>query len=219
MGDVLVRNGTVNDGTIATLEVSLHGLPDRSIDRDTAIAWMKDGHSFIPVVGGVRKPALDRQLAKGLVAQNFDVIVWIRLPQQPNRREQAGAAGHRCRLAPRALPTVPPAAAPDRAPDAPEAAVPAPAAQSKDAETLNSSLDQRHAVAMRHRRRDHQKDHLLRRSIDQPMSDLWRHFDALAGGHSNRLVIELHRRFSRQYIEKLPSQMMRMALLGRAFSA
>lgn len=58
MGDVLVRKGTLKDGTIATLDVSLHGLPDRSIDRDTAIAWMKDGHSFIPVVDGVRQPAL-----------------------------------------------------------------------------------------------------------------------------------------------------------------
>lgn len=58
MGDVLIRKGTVSDGRITELSVDLHGLPSRTIDRDTAIAWMKDGHSFVPVKNGERQPLL-----------------------------------------------------------------------------------------------------------------------------------------------------------------
>jgi hypothetical protein len=58
MGDVLVKKATLADGRIAKMQVGLYGLPDRTIDRDTALAWMKDGHSFIPVVGGQRQAAL-----------------------------------------------------------------------------------------------------------------------------------------------------------------
>jgi hypothetical protein len=46
------------DGKIDKLAIELHGLPARVIDRDQALAWMKDGHSFIPVVAGDRLPAL-----------------------------------------------------------------------------------------------------------------------------------------------------------------
>ncbi|MFT4623538.1 MAG: hypothetical protein ACI8PZ_002194 [Myxococcota bacterium] len=58
MGDVLVKKGSVQSGRITTLEVELHGLGSRTIDRDTAVAWMRDGHSFIPWVGGRRGAAL-----------------------------------------------------------------------------------------------------------------------------------------------------------------
>ena len=58
MGDVLVKAGTVADGRITSLVVGLARLPDRTIDRDTAIRWMKDGHSFVPVRGAARLPAL-----------------------------------------------------------------------------------------------------------------------------------------------------------------
>lgn len=58
MGDVLVKRAVVKDGRIESLQVGLHGLPDRSIDRDTAIAWMRDGHSMIPVRSGTRLTAL-----------------------------------------------------------------------------------------------------------------------------------------------------------------
>ena len=33
-------------------------MPDRTIDRDLAIAWMRDGHSLIPILAGQRGPAL-----------------------------------------------------------------------------------------------------------------------------------------------------------------
>ncbi len=58
MGDVLVKKATMADGKISKLGVELHGLPARTIDRDQAVAWMKDGHSLVPVVGGVRHTAL-----------------------------------------------------------------------------------------------------------------------------------------------------------------
>ena len=58
MGDVLVRGGTLAEGRIAKLEIELHGLPARSLERDTVLRWMKDGHSFVPLVAGGRAPAL-----------------------------------------------------------------------------------------------------------------------------------------------------------------
>ena len=58
MGDVLVTGGKVAEGKIEKLHVKLHGLPDRELDRATALAWMKDGHSFIPFVKGQRLTAL-----------------------------------------------------------------------------------------------------------------------------------------------------------------
>lgn len=58
MADVLVVGGSVADGKVKQLTVELHGLPGRTLDRDTAIAWMKDGHSFVPMQSGTRGPAL-----------------------------------------------------------------------------------------------------------------------------------------------------------------
>ncbi len=58
MGDILVKRGTVEAGRIRSLEVGLFRLPDRTIDRDQALRWMRDGHSLVPVVGEVRLPAL-----------------------------------------------------------------------------------------------------------------------------------------------------------------
>lgn len=58
MGDVLVKRGSVSGGRIGDLVVDLAGLPERKIDRDTALAWMKDGHSLVPVLGGRRAAAL-----------------------------------------------------------------------------------------------------------------------------------------------------------------
>ena len=52
MGHVRVHGADVSDGRIAQLRVKMHKLPARTIDRDTAIAWMKDGHSLVPVVDG-----------------------------------------------------------------------------------------------------------------------------------------------------------------------
>jgi len=58
MARVEVVSGTWNDGRIATLSVRLYGLPARDLSRQEAISWMKDGHSFIPVVDGEAGPAL-----------------------------------------------------------------------------------------------------------------------------------------------------------------
>ena len=58
MGDVLVRGGKVTGDRITELEVELHNLPKRTIDRDTALAWLRDGHSLVPVMRGERQPAL-----------------------------------------------------------------------------------------------------------------------------------------------------------------
>lgn len=58
MGDVLVRQASMADSKIDSMKVAFHGLPDRTIDRDTAIAWMRDGHSLVPVRGRERLPAL-----------------------------------------------------------------------------------------------------------------------------------------------------------------
>lgn len=58
MADVLVKKAAVKEGRIASLDIGLYGLPDRTIDRDTAISWMRDGHSMIPVRGGKRMTAL-----------------------------------------------------------------------------------------------------------------------------------------------------------------
>ena len=58
MADVMVKAATLSEGRIQSMTVGFHGLPDREIDRDTALAWMKDGHSLIPVRAGRRLHAL-----------------------------------------------------------------------------------------------------------------------------------------------------------------
>jgi len=58
MARVEVTGGSVQDGVISKLDVRMHGLPPRTIDRDTVLSWMKDGHSFIPVQGGQDQTAL-----------------------------------------------------------------------------------------------------------------------------------------------------------------
>lgn len=58
MADVLVKKAVVKDGRIESLQVGIQGLPDRTLDRDTAVAWMRDGHSLVPVKAGKRLTAL-----------------------------------------------------------------------------------------------------------------------------------------------------------------
>lgn len=65
MADIEVHRGSVSGGRISSLEVHFHGLPHRSIDRDTAIAWLRDGHSLVPVTGGERGIALQLVEADG----------------------------------------------------------------------------------------------------------------------------------------------------------
>ena len=58
MSRVSVLSSSVSNGRIERLTVQMPGLPAREIDRDTAVRWMKDGHSFIPVVKGQDAHAL-----------------------------------------------------------------------------------------------------------------------------------------------------------------
>jgi hypothetical protein len=52
MGRVLVHGGKVAEGRITSLEVQLGALPRRTIDRETAIRWLRDMHSLVAVSGG-----------------------------------------------------------------------------------------------------------------------------------------------------------------------
>jgi len=58
MGDVVVKRAKMDGEQIDKLAVELHGLGERVIDRDTALSWLRDGHSLIPVIEGQRRPAL-----------------------------------------------------------------------------------------------------------------------------------------------------------------
>lgn len=58
MARVRVLSSSVSNGRIVHLKVELHGLPVREIDRDTAVQWMRDGHTFVPVVNGQDANAL-----------------------------------------------------------------------------------------------------------------------------------------------------------------
>lgn len=75
MGDILVKSGTLVGGKIASLVVGLFRLPDRTVDRDQAVRWLRDGHSLVPVAGDRRLPALQ------LVEVGDDVS--IRTDNQP----------------------------------------------------------------------------------------------------------------------------------------
>ena len=54
MADVVVSGATLTNDRVQALRVELAGLPVRTIDRDTAVAWAADGHSLIPRVAGRR---------------------------------------------------------------------------------------------------------------------------------------------------------------------
>jgi len=58
MGDVLVTGGKLSDGQITELDVELHRIGPRKIDRETALSWMKDGHSLVPMLKNKRLTAL-----------------------------------------------------------------------------------------------------------------------------------------------------------------
>jgi len=79
MARVEVHGGSLTDGRIAALKVRLVNLGERSLDRDQALAWMKDGHTFIPVVNGEDHPALN--LVE--VVEGDEVHHMIRADHQP----------------------------------------------------------------------------------------------------------------------------------------
>ncbi len=51
MADIEITEATVTAGRIERLQVRFHGAAPRTIGRDVALAWARDGHSLIPVAG------------------------------------------------------------------------------------------------------------------------------------------------------------------------
>ena len=74
MARVLVHGATVQDGKLEKLLVQLGHLPKKVIDRDTAVSWMRDMHSLVPMKSGSDLPAL--QLVE--VVDDEDVQYFIR---------------------------------------------------------------------------------------------------------------------------------------------
>ncbi|MSQ01081.1 MAG: hypothetical protein EXR71_04185 [Myxococcales bacterium] len=64
MAEIEVKSAAAEGGRILTLRVAMGGLADRTIDRDTALAWLAAGHSLIPCSGQghqrARGPAIER---------------------------------------------------------------------------------------------------------------------------------------------------------------
>ena len=54
MADVVVKSGSIADDAVSSLTVEMYKLGSRTIDRDTALSWLKDGHSLVPEVKGQR---------------------------------------------------------------------------------------------------------------------------------------------------------------------
>lgn len=79
MGHVRVLSGKTAEGKITALTVELLGLGTRNIDRDTAVSWMSDGHSFVPVIGGQEGQAL--QLVH--ISSGDEEVAFIRTDNAP----------------------------------------------------------------------------------------------------------------------------------------
>ncbi len=52
MARILVTAADLSSGQLARVSVEMHGLPKRTVDRDTVLSWLRDGHSLIPSVQG-----------------------------------------------------------------------------------------------------------------------------------------------------------------------
>jgi hypothetical protein len=76
MGDVLVKGAEVANGRVSRLRVAIDRLPPRVIDRDTAMSWLRDGHSLVPWVDG-------RGTALQLVEVGDDDQPFIRMDNEP----------------------------------------------------------------------------------------------------------------------------------------
>lgn len=64
MADVEVVGAQIADGRVKTLRVRFKRTTEREIDRATALAWLKDGHSLLTYAGpshhGERGLAIER---------------------------------------------------------------------------------------------------------------------------------------------------------------
>ena len=81
MGHVQVVGADVAAGKVERLRVKIPNLPPRTIDRKTAITWMKDGHSLIPTVRGAVASALQ------LVEVGDEPELFIRSDNEPKAED------------------------------------------------------------------------------------------------------------------------------------
>ena len=58
MGDVRIKRAAMAGNKIERVVVEIDRLPERTIDRETLVRWMRDGHSVIPEINGQRLPVL-----------------------------------------------------------------------------------------------------------------------------------------------------------------
>ena len=75
MGRVLVQAADVVDGRIARLKVRMARLPSRVLDREAVVAWMRDGHSFLPELGG--------EIGRALQLVEIDDELYVRDDHEP----------------------------------------------------------------------------------------------------------------------------------------
>jgi hypothetical protein len=58
MAHIRVLGATFQEDRIDLLRVEFHRVGARTVDRAQAIAWLREGHSLIPVVAGTHDVAL-----------------------------------------------------------------------------------------------------------------------------------------------------------------
>lgn len=73
MGRILVHGADMDGDHVATLTVELLGLSRRTVDRETAIGWMRDGHSLVPVRGG--RPGQALQLLERVDGDDVTYVI------------------------------------------------------------------------------------------------------------------------------------------------
>lgn len=58
MARIEVHGADIGEEGITRLRVRMHNLPPRTISRDQAVSWMRDGHSMVPIRKSNAGPAL-----------------------------------------------------------------------------------------------------------------------------------------------------------------
>lgn len=58
MARIEVHGADIGEEGITRLRVRMHNLPPRTISRAEAVAWMRDGHSMVPIRKANAGPAL-----------------------------------------------------------------------------------------------------------------------------------------------------------------
>jgi len=84
MGHVRVQGADLEESRIQALRVKIAGLPARTIDRPTALHWLRDGHSLLPVIDGQESTAL--QLVE--VPEGDESAWFIRTDNEPKAEDR-----------------------------------------------------------------------------------------------------------------------------------